>query len=101
MRTIGIFRPISDAIVSEMLRMKSAVIAISREKVKTVSTDSTGQYRVLDLRPGPYTVTFTLSGFSTVRREGVEITGVNIAPASFTGDQLASRYAITMTVRVR
>ena len=37
-------------------------------------TDSTGQYRIEDLRPGVYTVTFTLPGFSTLKREGIELT---------------------------
>jgi hypothetical protein len=45
------------------------------EKVRTAVTDGTGQYRVEDLRPGSYTVTFTLQGFSTVRREGIELSG--------------------------
>jgi hypothetical protein len=45
------------------------------EKVRTATTDGTGQYRIVDLRPGTYTLTFTLPGFSTVRREGVELTG--------------------------
>jgi len=44
------------------------------EKARTVVTDARGQYTIVDLRPGPYTVTFSLSGFSTVRREGVELT---------------------------
>ena len=44
------------------------------EKVRTVSTDGQGLYRIIDLRPGTYSVTFTLSGFSTLRREGVELT---------------------------
>jgi Carboxypeptidase regulatory-like domain/TonB-dependent Receptor Plug Domain len=43
------------------------------EKVRSVVTDSEGQYKIIDLRPGTYTVTFTLPGFSTVKREGVEI----------------------------
>jgi hypothetical protein len=33
---------------------------------------------VLDLRPGVYTVTFTLPGFATVRREAIDL------PTSFT-----------------
>src|SRR5688500_14806298 len=45
------------------------------EKVRTAVTDGTGQYRIEDLRPGVYTVTFTLQGFSPVRREGIELTG--------------------------
>ena len=45
------------------------------EKVRTVVTDGTGQYRIEQLRGGVYTVTFTLPGFNTVRREGVELAG--------------------------
>jgi hypothetical protein len=45
------------------------------EKVRTAVTDDTGQYRIENLRPGAYTVTFTLAGFSTVKREGVEVAG--------------------------
>jgi carboxypeptidase family protein len=45
------------------------------EKVRTAISDSGGQYRVEDLRPGVYKVTFTLPGFSTFEREGVELTG--------------------------
>jgi hypothetical protein len=45
------------------------------EKSRSVITDGTGQYRIIDLRPGAYTVSFALSGFGTVKREGVELTG--------------------------
>jgi hypothetical protein len=45
------------------------------ERVRTVVTDATGQYRIVDLRPGTYVVTFTLTGFTTVRREGIELSG--------------------------
>src|SRR5258705_5477638 len=44
------------------------------EKVRTVTTDDAGQFRIVDLRPGAYTVVFTLAGFSSVRREGIELT---------------------------
>ena len=44
------------------------------EKVKTVVTDGEGLYRIVDLRPGAYVVTFSLPGFSTLRREGLELT---------------------------
>jgi hypothetical protein len=49
------------------------------ERVRTVVTDGAGQYRIIDLRPGTYAVTFTLSGFSTVRREGIALTGTFVA----------------------
>jgi hypothetical protein len=48
------------------------------EKVRTVVTDERGLYSIVDLRPGVYTVTFTLPGFSTFKRDGLEL------PASFT-----------------
>ena len=44
-------------------------------KVRTGVTDETGQYRIPDLPPGTYKVTFTLPGFATVVREGVELSG--------------------------
>ncbi|HEY3159078.1 MAG TPA: carboxypeptidase-like regulatory domain-containing protein, partial [Vicinamibacterales bacterium] len=49
------------------------------EKVRSAVTDGTGQYRIENLRPGAYTVTFTLSGFSVVKREGIELTGSFVA----------------------
>jgi hypothetical protein len=45
------------------------------EKVRTAVTDGNGRYRIEDLRPGTYTVTFTLPGFSTVRRDALEVGG--------------------------
>ena len=45
------------------------------EKVRTVVTDGSGQYRIIDLRPGTYSITFTLPGFNTFKRDGIELTG--------------------------
>ncbi len=45
------------------------------EKVRTAVTDDQGNYKITALRPGTYSVTFTLSGFSVVKREGVELSG--------------------------
>jgi len=49
------------------------------ERVRSVVTDATGQYRIVDLRPGAYAVTFELPGFSIVRREGIELSGSFVA----------------------
>ena len=43
------------------------------EKVRTTQTDGHGNFKIADLRPGVYTVSFTLAGFNTVTREGVEL----------------------------
>jgi hypothetical protein len=48
------------------------------EGTRTATTDGAGQYRIQDLRPGDYTLTFTLTGFRQVKRSGVTL------PASFT-----------------
>jgi hypothetical protein len=45
------------------------------EKVRSAVSDGSGQYRIIDLRPGTYSVTFTLPGFNTLQRTGIEITG--------------------------
>jgi carboxypeptidase family protein len=45
------------------------------EKVRTVVSDGAGQYRIIELPPGTYTLTFTLAGFSTVKRDAIELSG--------------------------
>ena len=44
------------------------------EKARSAVTDVQGQFKIVDLRPGTYSVTFVLPGFSTVKREGIELT---------------------------
>src|ERR1043165_1503248 len=48
------------------------------EKAKTVVTDAEGNYKIVDLRPGTYVITFSLEGFTTIKREGLEL------PSNFT-----------------
>jgi len=43
------------------------------EKVKSAISDGDGNYRIADLRPGTYNVSFTLPGFKTFRRDGLEL----------------------------
>ncbi len=52
------------------------------EQSRSVVTDSNGNYRIVDLPPGTYSVVFTLPGFKTVRREGILIQGTFSAPVS-------------------
>ena len=52
------------------------------EKTRAAVTDQSGQYRIVDLRPGTYSVTFTLAGFSAVRREGVILDANFTAPVN-------------------
>src|SRR5262245_46057313 len=50
------------------------------EKARTAVTDSAGQYRITELPPGVYALTFTLSGFSVIKREDVEVRGSGVIP---------------------
>ena len=45
------------------------------EKVRTATTDGSGQYRIIDLRAGIYRLTFRLAGFQTTVQESIELTG--------------------------
>jgi hypothetical protein len=66
------------------------------EKTRSAVTDGTGQYRVINLLAGTYTVTFTLAGFSTVKREGIELTG--LFTATVNADLKVGGLAETITV---
>ena len=66
------------------------------EKVRSAVTDGTGQYRIIDLRPGAYTVTFALTGFGSVKREGIELAGSFTATVN--ADLQVGSIAETITV---
>ena len=55
-----------------------AASAVLIEKVRSATSDGTGQYRITELPPGTYTVTISLPGFTTVKREAVEVSGVGV-----------------------
>jgi len=67
----GVVRDASGAVLPGVTVEASSPALI--EKSRTAVTDSQGVYRIVDLRPGTYTVAFGLSGFSGLRREGIEL----------------------------
>jgi len=52
------------------------------EKARTAITNESGQYRIIDLRPGTYKVTFTLTGFASVVRDGILLEAQFTAPVN-------------------
>src|SRR6187431_309674 len=66
------------------------------ERVRTAVTDNSGQYRIAELLPGVYTLTFSLSGFTTLRRNEVDISGSGVIPISV--DMRVGALAETVTV---
>ena len=72
----GLVTDTSSAVLPGVTVEASSPVLI--EGVRVVFTDGEGRYNIINLRPGTYTVTFTLPGFSTTIREGVEL------PSGFT-----------------
>src|SRR5580693_5589559 len=69
----GVVKDAQGAVLPGVLVEASSPALI--EKTRSVTTDGTGQYKIVDLRPGSYSVTFTLAGFTTIMRQGIELTG--------------------------
>ncbi|HKF67245.1 MAG TPA: carboxypeptidase-like regulatory domain-containing protein, partial [Vicinamibacterales bacterium] len=69
----GVARDESGAVLPGVVVEASSPVLI--EKSRSATTDGTGRYVIPELRPGSYVVTFTLTGFATIKREGVAVTG--------------------------
>jgi hypothetical protein len=69
----GVVRDTSGAVMPGVTVEATSPVLI--EKVRTASTDGSGQYKIVDLPPGAYVVTFTLTGFNTVKRDGISLSG--------------------------
>src|SRR5438067_13074496 len=72
----GVVKDATGAVLPGVTVEASSPVLI--EQVRTATTDANGAYRIENLRPGSYTLTFTLPGFASTKREGVEL------PANFT-----------------
>src|ERR1700732_2528151 len=73
----GVVKDVSGAVLPGVTVEAASPVLI--EKIRPAVTDASGQYRIIDLRPGTYTVTYTLTGFATVKREGLELRGDFVA----------------------
>src|SRR5512139_156784 len=69
----GVVRDTSGAVLPGVTVEAASPVLI--EKVRTSVSDGNGRYQITELRPGTYSVTFTLTGFNTVKRDGVVLSG--------------------------
>jgi hypothetical protein len=76
----GVVRDASAAVLPGVTVEASSAALI--EKTRSVATDGSGQYRITDLPPGNYLVTFSLAGFTTVKREGLTVSGSGVIPVN-------------------
>ena len=74
----GLVRDTSGAVMPGVTVEASSPVLI--ERTRSTVTDDTGRYTITDLRPGTYKLTFTLAGFSTLVRDGVELAGNTTSP---------------------
>ena len=91
----GVVRDASGAVLPGVTVEASSPVLI--EKVRTAVSDGTGQYRIAELRPGTYSLSFTLAGFATVKRDGVEVSGAG-AVISINVDMRVGGVQETITV---
>src|SRR5690349_17681675 len=90
----GVVRDSSGAVLPGVTVEAASPVLI--EKTKSAVPDGAGQYRIVDLRPGTYSVTFTLAGFNTIKRDGIELTGT--FTATINADLKVGAVAETITV---
>ncbi|HEY3043500.1 MAG TPA: carboxypeptidase regulatory-like domain-containing protein [Vicinamibacterales bacterium] len=90
----GVVKDASGAVLPGVTVEAASPVLI--EKVRAVVSDGSGQYRIVDLRPGTYSVTFALPGFSTVKRDGIELSGSFVATVN--GDLKVGALEETITV---
>lgn len=74
----GVVRDTSGAVLPGVTVEASSSALI--EKSRTATSDGSGQYRITDLPPGTYNMTFSLTGFNTVQRQAVQVTGSGVIP---------------------
>ena len=90
----GVVKDTSGAVLPGVTVEAASPVLI--EKTRSAVTDGTGQFRIVNLLPGTYSVTFTLTGFSGVKRDGIELTGSFVA--SVNADMKVGAVEETITV---
>src|SRR5215212_1255673 len=73
----GVVKDSSEAVLPGVTVEASSQALI--EKSRSATTDNSGQYQIVQLVPGSYVITFTLQGFKTFRRDGIELSGSFVA----------------------
>ena len=91
----GVVHDASGAVLPDVAVLAESPALI--EKVRAVVTDGSGQYRIEDLRPGIYTVTFTRQGFRPYVRDEVQITSAFTASVDAQLEPGALAETITVT----
>src|SRR5262249_50115032 len=92
---IGVAQDSSGAVLPGVTVEASSDVLI--EKTRSAVTDGAGRYAIIDLRPGEYSVTFTLSGFKVVKRSGIILSGAFAATVNASLEVGALEETITVS----
>jgi Carboxypeptidase regulatory-like domain len=92
---VGVVKDSSGAVLPGVTVEASSDVLI--EKVKSATTDENGTYRISDLRPGVYSVVFTMPGFNTFRRDDLRIAAEFTASIDATLSVGALEETVTVT----
>ena len=90
----GVVRDTSGAVLPGVTVEAASPVLI--EKVRSATTDGNGRFQIIDLRPGTYSVTFSLAGFNTVKRDGITLSGA--ANSTVDADMRVGSLEETITV---
>src|SRR5438105_2789666 len=90
----GVVKDASGAVLPGVTVEAASPVLI--EKTRSTVTDGAGQYRIINLLPGTYTVTFSLAGFSAIKRADIELTGA--FTATINADMKVGGVSETITV---
>lgn len=92
---VGLVRDTSGAVMPGVTVEAASDVLI--EKTRTAVTDSAGRYAIVSLRPGTYVVTFSLTGFKTVKRDGILLQGAFAATVNADLDVGALEETVTVS----
>jgi hypothetical protein len=100
----GVVRDSTGAVLPGVAVEASSPVLIERSR--TAVTDGDGRYAIVDVRPGNYVVQFTLQGFSTLRREGIELSSdvavtLNVELSVGARDEFVTVHALPPAVDVQ
>jgi hypothetical protein len=91
----GVVRDTSGAVLPGATVEATSDVLI--EKVRSAVSDGSGQYRITDLPPGTYNITFALPGFNAVARPGVQVSGTGVIPINVEMRVGAIQETVTVT----
>ena len=91
----GVVRDSSGAVLPGVTVEASSPALI--ERTRSVVTDGSGQYQIVNLRPGTYDVTFTLAGFAKIVRQGLEVAGGGVVAVNVDMKVSGVEESITVT----